>query len=202
MSKRLKQGDRLVLATHNAGKHKEFIQLLSPYGIDLHSAADHSVPEPEETGKTFIENAKLKAQLCAEMTALPALADDSGLCVDALDGEPGIYSARWAGSPRNFNAAMQKVLELIPQGATRKAHFTCALSLVWPDGSYQNFEGYCHGEIAHKPKGQEGFGYDPIFIPDGYEMSFGQFNSHDKDRISHRADAFSKLAQAVLPVLL
>ncbi len=201
MTRRLEPG-RLVIASHNPGKVREIADLLGPYGIEPVSAAELDLPEPDETGNSFIDNAELKARLAADLSGLPALADDSGLCVDALDGRPGIYSARWAGEGKDFMVAMERVEEeLLAQGpeAGRNAHFVCALSVCWPDGHIESFEGRVDGLLVWPPRGENGFGYDPIFQPIGREMTFGQMDPVDKYAMSHRAAAFRKLVAALIP---
>ncbi len=198
---------RLVIATHNAGKLREFETLLAPYGVDLVSAGALGLPEPEETGDTFVANALLKAVAAATAAGLPALADDSGLCVDALGGDPGIYSARWAGKPADFGAAMARIEALLAErGATapaaRRAHFTAALALVWPDGGQEIVEGQVEGTLV-APRGSLGFGYDPMFVPDGHARTFGEMSADEKHglpadgstALSHRARAFQALAR-------
>jgi XTP/dITP diphosphohydrolase len=201
MTRRLQPG-KLVIASHNQGKVREIADLLGPYGIEPVSAAELDLPEPEETGNTFVDNAELKARLAADLSGLPALADDSGLCVDALDGRPGIYSARWAGEGKDFALAMERVEEeLLAKGpeAGRNAHFICALAVCWPeDGQCEVFEGRVDGLLVWPPRGENGFGYDPIFQPIGREMTFGQMDPADKDAMSHRAAAFKKLVAALL----
>ena len=197
--RKLKPG-KLVIASHNAGKVREIKDLLDPYGIELVSAADLDLPEPDETGTTFIANAELKALQAADLSGLPALADDSGLCVEALDNEPGIFSARWAGPDRDFNLAMRLVRDnLIAKGpeAGHDAHFICALALAWPDGHVEAFEGRVDGVITWPPRGSRGFGYDPIFQPNGHAISFGEMEPERKHAMSHRADAFAKMVAAV-----
>jgi XTP/dITP diphosphohydrolase len=191
-------GPKLVIASHNAGKAREIAALLAPYGVDVISAAKLDLPEPEETETTFIGNAKLKARAAAGRSGLPALADDSGLVVPALDGAPGIYSARWAGEGRDFSIAMARVQrELEAKTADdRRAHFVAALSLCWPDGHCESFEGRVDGRLAWPPRGDKGFGYDPMFVPDGHEITFGEMEPAAKHAISHRADAFRKLTAA------
>lgn len=200
---------RLVIATHNAGKLWELQQLLAPHGVDAVSAGDLGLPEPEETETTFRGNAALKARAAALGAGLPAFADDSGLCVDALDGAPGVYSARWAGEPRDFVAACEKVRqELAARGAKApyRANFTCALAVVWPDGHCEEFEGRVDGELVFPPRGDKGFGYDPIFRPDELDKTFGEMMSAEKHALpgdgsralSHRARAFQALAKACL----
>jgi XTP/dITP diphosphohydrolase len=200
---------RLVIATHNSGKLWEMRELLAPYGVDAVSAGDLGLPEPEETGTTFAENARLKAAAAARAANLPAFADDSGLAVEALDGAPGIYSARWAGEARDFAAAMRKVeAELQARGTGRRcrAAFISVLCVMWPDGHTEQFEGRVDGTLVFPPRGSKGFGYDPIFLPDGHEKTFGEMMSAEKHAIpadgslalSHRARAFQKLARACL----
>lgn len=193
-------GARLVVASHNGGKVREIGDLIRPLGIEAVSAGDLGLPEPEETGKTFTANAELKALAAAKAAQLPALADDSGLSVDALDGEPGIYSARWAETPggRDFGQAMEKVWRAVAAkgGDNLKAHFVCALSLAWPDGHVDTFEGKVHGTLTWPMRGVHGFGYDPMFVPDGYALTFGEMEAEAKHRISHRADAFRQLVDA------
>lgn len=185
-------------------------ELLAPYGIDAISAGELGLEEPEETGMSFRANARIKAQAAAEASALPAFADDSGLAVDALGGEPGIHSARWAGPDRNFQRAMEAVEEkLRERGATtperRRAHFVSALSIAWPDGHVEEFEGRVDGTLVWPPRGGQGFGYDPVFLPDGHARTFGEMSSEEKHGLpprglglSHRARAFRKLAEACL----
>ena len=201
---------RLVIATHNPGKLAEMRELLSPYGIDATSAGELGLAEPEEIGTSFRDNARIKAQAAAAATSLPAFADDSGLVVDALDGQPGIYSARWAGPDKNFRGAMETIEEkLRERGATtperRKAHFVSALCVAWPDGHVEDFEAQVDGVLVWPPRGDKGFGYDPMFLPDGHERTFGEIPSVEKHGLpphggglSHRARAFLKLAQACL----
>ncbi len=201
---------KLVIATHNAGKLVEMTALLAPYGIETASAGALGLPEPAETGWMFAENAALKAQAAARATGLPALADDSGLCVDALDGAPGLFTADWAGHPRDFGAAMGRVIsELakrqVPEAQWR-AHFVSALVLAWPDGHQELFEGRVHGVCVWPPRGAAGFGYDPMFLPDGHGRTFGEMSAEEKhgipadgsEGLSHRARAFQKLAATCL----
>ena len=199
MSRHLHPG-RLVAATHNAGKVRELRDLFEPLGYDVVSAAELDLEEPEETETTFTGNAILKAQAAAEATGCPALSDDSGLAIEALDGQPGIYSARWAGEPRDFGKAMQKVeAELARVGsANRRAKFVCALAIVWPDGHTEVFEGEVQGELVFPPRGDRGFGYDPIFVAQGETLTFGEMDPARKHAMSHRADAFAKLKAALL----
>jgi XTP/dITP diphosphohydrolase len=184
----------LVIASHNPGKVREIADLLLPFGFRVLSAADRNLPEPEETGDTFVANARLKALAAAEASGLPALADDSGLCVVALDGAPGIYSARWAGSDKDFSRAMQRVqLALDATGnPDRRAFFVCVLALAWPDGQCQVFEGRCDGQLVWPPRGDNGFGYDPVFVPDGHTITFGEMDPIRKHAMSHRARAFAE----------
>ncbi|SDC47442.1 XTP/dITP diphosphohydrolase [Sphingomonas sp. YR710] len=193
---------KLVIASHNAGKVREIRELLSPYGIEPVSAATLGLPEPEETGVTFIANAELKARAAADLSGLPALADDSGLCVDALRGDPGIFSARWAGKDKDFGLAMRLVNQHVEEAgpdAGRDAHFVCALSLCWPDGHIESFEGRVDGTLVWPPRGDQGFGYDPMFQPYGHDITFGEMDPAAKHAMSHRADAFAKLVAAVFP---
>lgn len=210
------QPGRLVIASHNEGKVREIRELLGPYGVEPVSAAELDLPEPDEIGTTFIDNADLKAREAADLSGLPALADDSGLCVEALDGRPGIFSARWAlaadprvapaagpgevEGPRDFGLAMRRVweeLEALGPEASRNAHFVCALAVCWPDGRSEWFEGRVEGNLAWPPRGDRGFGYDPIFVPAGHDISFGEMDPAEKHLISHRADAFRKLVAAL-----
>ena len=195
MRRRFTDG-KLVLATHNKGKVREIGDLLAPYHIEVVSAAELDLAEPEETGTTFIANAELKAKAAAEASGLPALADDSGLEVAALDGAPGIHSARWAGKERDFGAAMTKVEEALAGAADRRANFTAALALCWPDGHCEIFEGFVHGRLVWPPRGDRGFGYDPVFVPNGHAITFGEMDPAKKHTMSHRADAFRQLVAA------
>jgi len=192
---------KLVVASHNPGKVREIMALLGPHGIEPVSAAALDLPEPEETGTTFVANAELKALQAADLSGLPALADDSGLCVEALNGDPGIFSARWAGPDKDFALAMQRVEDGIagvgPE-ASRDAHFVCALALAWPDGHVEWFEGRVDGTLVWPPRGDRGFGYDPMFVPNGHDLTFGEMEPDLKHAISHRADAFRRLVAAVL----
>ncbi|MGY4397743.1 XTP/dITP diphosphohydrolase [Sphingomonas sp. UYAg733] len=192
---------KLVIASHNAGKVREIRDLLGPYGIEPVSAADLDLPEPDETGTTFVANAELKALQAADLSGLPALADDSGLCVDALAGEPGIFSARWSGEARDFGLAMKLVndrLDALEPETGRDAHFVCALALAWPDGHVEWFEGRVEGALVWPPRGENGFGYDAMFVPDGGTKTFGEMDPPAKHAISHRADAFRQMVAAVL----
>lgn len=191
---------RLVIASHNPGKVREIEALLGPYGVEPVSAGALGLPEPEETGTTFVANAELKALQAADLSGLPALSDDSGLCVDALGGDPGIFSARWAGESKDFGEAMRKVAAGIAAAghdATRNAHFVCALALAWPDGHVEWFEGRVDGTLVWPPRGERGFGYDPMFLPEGGSETFGEMDPDAKHAISHRADAFRQLVAAV-----
>jgi XTP/dITP diphosphohydrolase len=191
MSRRF-TGDTLVIASHNKGKVKEIAELLGAYVAQFPSASDLNLPEPEETETTFIGNAELKARAAAAASGLPALADDSGLVVPALGGAPGIYSARWAGSDKDFSVAMRRV-ETELGDRDPAAYFVCALSLAWPDGHAVSVEGRIHGRLAFPGRGDKGFGYDPIFISEGRDITFAEMDPDEKHRISHRADAFTQL---------
>ncbi|GJD47342.1 dITP/XTP pyrophosphatase [Methylobacterium crusticola] len=199
---------RVVIATHNAGKLAEMRELLAPFGIEAVSAGALNLPEPEETGTMFAENAAIKARAAASATGLPAFADDSGLCVHALDGAPGLFSARWSGGSKDFAGAMARVeRELAARGAAdRRCHFVSALVLAWPDGHEELFEGRVFGDLVWPPRGTRGFGYDPMFKPDGSPLTFGELGAEEKHGIdwetgtalSHRARAFLSLAAACL----
>ena len=196
-------GPKLVIATHNEGKLREIRDLLAPYGIECVGAAELGLPEPEEIGNNFVDNAELKAREAADLSGLPALADDSGLSVDALHGMPGIFSARWAedeAGNRDFGRAMERVwreVEAAGDEAGHDAHFTCALSIAWPDGAIESFEGKVYGTLAWPPRGEKGFGYDPIFVANGMELTFAEIDPAEKHAISHRAEAFRKLVAAI-----
>ena len=195
---------RLVIASHNEGKVREIAELLAPHGVEAVSAAELDLPEPDEIGVSFIENADLKARQAADLSGLPALADDSGLCVEALGDRPGLFSARWAeggDGSRDFVRAMRRVedeLGALEPDVSRDAHFVCALALVWPDGHAEWFEGRVDGCLVWPPRGDKGFGYDPMFVPLGREETFGEMDQAEKHRISHRAAAFAKLVEALL----
>ena len=201
---------RLVIATHNPGKLAEMRELLGLYGVEAVSAAALGLPEPEETGTTFAANAHIKAEAAATASGLPAFADDSGLVVDALDGAPGIYSARWAGETKDFRHAMEKVEAGLRErdaftSAQRRAHFVSVLCVAWPDGHVEEFEGKVDGTLVWPPRGEKGFGYDPMFLPKGFALTFGEMTSEQKhglppkgQGLSHRARAFLKLAEACL----
>lgn len=186
-------GNELLIATHNAGKAREIADLLRPCVPRFATAADMNLDEPEETGASFAENALIKARAAAEATGMPALADDSGLAVRALGGDPGIYSARWAGPGKDFGLAMQKVHEALGNSPDRSASFICVLALAWPDGHTETFEGRVEGEIVWPPRGEKGFGYDPVFVPAGCEATFAEMEPEEKHKISHRARAFERL---------
>ncbi len=192
-------GTRLVIASHNPGKVREISDLLAPFGMDVVAAGELGLPEPEETGETFAENAILKAQAAADGSGLPALADDSGLAVEALGGAPGIFSARWAGSGKDFGVAMDRVWEAMEEagGENNRAAFICALALAVPEGEPRVFEGRVEGTLVKPPRGDKGFGYDPIFVPDGHDITFGEMEPDAKHAISHRADAFRQLVEEV-----
>ncbi len=199
-----------MIATHNPGKLAEMRELLAPYGIDAISAGELNLAEPDETGMSFRENARIKAEAAAKAAGLPAFSDDSGLAVDALDGAPGIYSARWAGPDKNFSRAMETIEQKLREhGATtperRKAQFVSALCVAWPDGHLEEFEARVDGTLVWPPRGEKGFGYDPMFLPDGHTRTFGEMPSEEKHGLpprgkglSHRARAFVKLAEACL----
>ena len=197
-------GDKLVIATHNPGKLREIAELIEPLGITGVGAEELGLPEPEEIGNTFVDNADLKAREAADLSGLPALADDSGLCVDALHGAPGIFSARWAedeNGSRDWMRAMERVWREVQAAgpeAGHDAHFACALAIAWPnDGQAENFEGRIDGTLTWPPRGDNGFGYDPIFVPAGYDATFGEMEPAQKHEMSHRADAFRKLVKAL-----
>jgi len=192
------QGDRLLVATHNAGKLEEIAALLAPYGVAVTGAAEAGLPEPAETGTTFVENARIKAHAAAQATGLPALSDDSGIEVAALRGAPGVYTADWAETPtgRDFGMAMTRTweaLEAVAAPEPRLARFCCTLVLAWPDGHDEVFAGVMPGRIVWPMRGDQGHGYDPIFQPEGHDRTFGEMDRWQKNQISHRADAFRKL---------
>jgi XTP/dITP diphosphohydrolase len=201
---------RIVIATHNKGKLVEMRDLLGLYGVEAVSASELNLPEPEETGTTFSANARLKAEAAAQASGLPSFADDSGLVVDALEGAPGIYSARWAGPEKDFKHAMEKVEAGLRERDAftpkeRTAHFISVLCVAWPDGHIEEFEGIVNGTLVWPPRGDKGFGYDPMFLPDGFELTFGEMSRDDKHGLpphgkglSHRARAFLKMAEACL----
>jgi XTP/dITP diphosphohydrolase len=197
MARALLAGDRLVVASHNPGKVAEIAALLAPFSLATVGAAELGLPEPDETGATFEANAELKARAAALASGIAALADDSGLGVPALGGAPGIYSARWAGPAKDFRVAIARV-ERELGGNNAAAHFVAVLALAWPEGEVATFRGEVHGRLTFPPRGSLGFGYDPIFIPDGYSKTFGEMDPDLKHRISHRARAFEKLVAACL----
>ncbi len=207
MTHRTLEPGKLVIASHNAGKVREIRILLEPYGIDPISAGDLDLPEPEETGSTFAENALLKAHASTQGSGLPALADDSGLCVAALGGAPGVYTADWAErqpyegeAGRDWYMAMGKVEGKLSEhgpDVDRSAYFICTLALAWPDGHAEVFEGRVQGTLIWPPRGTLGFGYDPVFRPNGYDQSFAELDPSNKHAMSHRADAFKKLVAAI-----
>ena len=190
---------KLVIASHNPGKVREIAELLDGHGLEVVSAGALDLPEPEETGTTFVANAELKARAAADLSGLPALADDSGLCVEALGGDPGIFSARWAGETKDFDEAMRRIEDNLGRldNPPRDAHFVCALALAWPDGHVEWFEGRVDGTLVWPPRGDKGFGYDPMFLPNGETETFGEMDQARKHAISHRADAFRQLVRAV-----
>lgn len=204
---RLRDGDRLVLATHNAGKLREFQELFEPYGLELVSAGELDLPEPEETGTTFAENARLKAHAAAQASGMLALSDDSGLCVDALNGDPGVYTADWAGVPRDFGHAMKRVEDALQAAnatspSQRRASFNATMCLAHPDGRDVLYVGKCDGTLVWPPRGELGHGYDPVFMPNGYDITFGQMPpemkhswSPGQEGLSHRARAFAKFVE-------
>jgi XTP/dITP diphosphohydrolase len=185
-------GNRLVIASHNPGKVEEIAALLAPFAVGVVSAGELGLPEPDETGDSFEANASLKAAAAAAATGLPALADDSGLVVPALDGAPGIFSARWAGPAKDFRMAMTRVQRELGD-RDRDASFVAVLSLAWPDGHTELFRGEAAGRLVWPPRGERGFGYDPMFVPEGHTLTFGEMEPAEKHRISHRARAFAKL---------
>jgi XTP/dITP diphosphohydrolase len=185
--------DTLVIASHNQGKVREIAALLAAYVGHCRSAGDLGLPEPDVTGDSFIANAELKARAAATTGACIALADDSGLVVPALSGQPGIYSARWAGPDKDFGAAMERIQRELGDNPDRSAYFVCVLSLAWPDGHCETVEGRAHGHLIWPPCGDRGFGYDPIFVPDGFASTYAEMEPESKHRISHRADAFRQL---------
>jgi XTP/dITP diphosphohydrolase len=206
VSQHRKLAGKVVIATHNPGKLAEMHDLLAPYGIETVSAGELSLAEPEETGKTFAENARIKAATAAQI-GLPAFADDSGLAVEALNGAPGIHSARWAGPNKDFAGAMAEIGRLLEEkkSSDRRAHFVAALCLAWPDGHLEEFEARVEGVLVFPPRGSKGFGYDPIFQPDGFDRTFGEMSADEKHGLpprgkglSHRARAFMQLADACL----
>ncbi|MFZ4688348.1 MAG: RdgB/HAM1 family non-canonical purine NTP pyrophosphatase [Polymorphobacter sp.] len=198
MQRRLQPG-RIVLATHNPGKVVELAELLAPHGLEVVSAGALGLPEPDETGTTFIANAELKALAAATASGLPAIADDSGLCVDSLGGAPGLFSARWAGPGKDFSVAMRRVRAEMPATEPETAHFICALSLAWPDGHVESVEGRVDGRIVWPPRGANGFGYDPLFLMDGKTQTYGEMPRTEKEADNHRARAFTLLLPLLPP---
>jgi len=193
---RLFEGNKLIIASHNKGKVREIGELLAPFGVETISAGDLDLPEPVEDGLTFIANAEIKALAAATAAGVPALADDSGLEVSALNGEPGIYSARWAGPEKDFSVAMATVNTKLGETTNRSANFTCALTLAWPDGHMESFEGKVFGDLVWPMRGEKGFGYDPIFVPTGHDVTFAEMDPSQKHAMSHRASAFKQLINA------
>jgi len=199
MARRL-SNTRIVVASHNPGKVREISELIAPWKLHAVSAGELNLPEPEETETTFVGNALLKARAAAKGSGLPALADDSGLCVEALGGDPGVYSARWAGPDKDFARAMEEVhrrLQASP-GASTAARFVCVLAVAWPDGEEIAFEGRVDGNLVWPARGTRGFGYDPIFVPEGHQLTFGEMDPAAKHAMSHRARAFAKFVEACL----
>ncbi|HEY4114994.1 MAG TPA: RdgB/HAM1 family non-canonical purine NTP pyrophosphatase [Rhizomicrobium sp.] len=196
---KLAPGSTVVVASHNPGKVREIVDLLAPFGFVVKSAAELDLPEPEETGMTFAANAELKARAAASASGLVALADDSGLAVAALDGAPGIYSARWAGPSKDFISAMTRVQRELAEKNARdhSAEFVCALALAKPDGEIEIFQGEIEGHLEFPPRGEKGFGYDPIFVPGGMNRTFGEIDPAEKHAVSHRARAFAKLVKGL-----
>ena len=196
---------KVIVASHNSGKVREIKSLLKPYSFTIQSASDLKIKEPRETGKNFIENAILKAKFVSKKSGCIALADDSGLCINLLDGEPGIYSARWAGKNKDFKLAIKKIekklIKLDPHSNIKyRSHFCCALALSFPNGQTISFQGKVYGQLQFPAKGLNGFGYDPIFVPNGYKKTFGEMNYAYKERISHRQKAFKKLKKYLLKI--
>jgi XTP/dITP diphosphohydrolase len=192
----LEPGSRLVIASHNKGKLREFADLLRPHGVEVVSAGDLGLPEPDETAPDFEGNAAIKALASAQASGLPALSDDSGFCVAALNGDPGVYSARWAGPSKDFGAAMAAVHAKMGDNPDRHAWFIAALCLAWPDGHTETFTGRIDGTVVWPPRGDKGFGYDPMFIPEGHTATFGEMDPDEKHAISHRARAFAQVLTA------
>jgi XTP/dITP diphosphohydrolase len=198
MARRLAPGTRLVIATHNPGKLREIDELLHPHGFAVVSAGELGLPEPAEDAPDFIGNARIKALAATQASGLPALADDSGFCVAALEGRPGVFSARWAGPAKDFAAAMARVNAELGEAGDRRAWFIAALCLAWPDGHTETFEGRVDGTAIWPPRGARGFGYDPMFLPDGASETFGEMAPDAKHAVSHRARAFAQLLAACL----
>lgn len=198
MARRLARGERLVLASHNPGKLAEIADLVRPFGLEVVSAGELGLPEPEEDAPDFVGNARIKALAAARSSGLPALADDSGFCVAALDGRPGVHSARWAGPGKDFAAAMARVNREMGEASDRGAWFIAALCLGWPDGHTETFVGRVDGSVVWPPRGSFGFGYDPMFLPDGANLTFGEMAAEAKHAVSHRARAFAQVVAACL----
>ena len=198
MARTLQPGSKLVVATHNPGKLREIVDLLRPFQVDVTSAGALGLPEPDETASDFVGNARIKALAAARGSTLPALADDSGFCVAALGGAPGVLSARWAGPEKDFSTAMARVHEQMGDAPEQRAWFVAALCLAWPDGATQTFAGRVDGETVWPPRGQRGFGYDPMFLPRGGTLTFGEMEPLDKHAVSHRARAFAQFVAACL----
>lgn len=198
MARKLERGARLVLASHNPGKLRELEELLRPHRVTVVSAGALGLPEPEETAPDFVGNARIKALAAALATGLPALADDSGFCVAALGGAPGVYSARWAGAAKDFAAAMARVNRDMAETADRRAWFVAALCVAWPDGCAETFVGRVDGTAVWPPRGDKGFGYDPMFVPAGQSVTFGELEAAEKHAVSHRARAFAQFMAACL----
>jgi XTP/dITP diphosphohydrolase len=196
MARRLAPGSRLVLASHNPGKLAEMAALMQPFGVEMISAGSLGLPEPEETAPDFYGNARLKAEAASQGSGLPSLADDSGFCVAALGGAPGVFSARWAGPEKDFAAAMARVNQDRAQSTETRAWFVCVLSLAWPNGETASFYGRVEGDLAWPPRGTLGFGYDPIFVPQGGTLTYGEMPPEQKHASSHRARAMAQLVQA------
>ncbi len=197
MARKLSAGAKLVVATHNPGKLREIADLLRPYRIEAVSAGTFGLPEPEENAPDFVGNARIKAVAAATASGLPALADDSGFCVAALGGAPGVHSARWAGPDKDFAAAMRRVHEQMQGGAEHRAWFVAALCLAWPDGNTETFVGRVDGTAVWPPRGEHGIGYDPMFLPRGGALTFGEMQPAEKHAVSHRARAFTQVAAAI-----
>ncbi len=193
---RLFDGNKLVIASHNKGKVREIGELLAPFGVETVSVGELGLPVPVEDSDSFIGNAEIKSLAAAKASGLPSLSDDSGLEVHGLGGEPGIYTADWAGPDRDFTIGMKAVIDKLGDTPNRKANFTCALSLAWPDGHTESFEGKVFGFVTWPMRGEKGFGYDPIFIPHGHDITFAEMDPADKHAMSHRADAFRQLIDA------
>jgi len=198
MARRLARGERLVLASHNPGKLAEIADLVRPFGLEVVSAGELGLPEPEEDAPDFVGNARIKALAAARSSGLPALADDSGFCVAALDGRPGVRSARWAGPGKDFSPAMARVNREMGEASDRGAWFIAALCLGWPDGHTETFVGRVDGSVVWPPRGSFGFGYDPMFLPDGANLTFGEMAAEAKHAVSHRARAFAQVVAACL----